>query len=60
MCDEVTDCNSIAFYCKTTALILQCHCKQLCSVAATGMQCDCNCFAVLLQHVCSDAAKGMQ
>lgn len=44
-------------YCKTTALVLQRHCKPLCSVAATNMQCDCNCFAVALQHVCSDAAK---
>ena len=47
-------------YCKTTALVLQRHCKPLCSVAATNMQCDCNCFAVALQHACSDAAKGMQ
>lgn len=38
-------------YCKTTALVLQRHCKPLCSVAATNMQCDCNCFAVALQHV---------
>jgi hypothetical protein len=47
-------------YCKTTALVLQRHCKPLCSVAATNMQCDCNCFAVLLQHVCSVAATNMQ
>ncbi|RGN92868.1 hypothetical protein DXB37_13820 [Bacteroides uniformis] len=60
MCDEMTDCHSSTSYCKTTAFVLQRHCKPLCSVAATNMQCDCNCFAVALQHVCSDAAKGMQ
>lgn len=50
-------------HCKASACFLQCYCIQLCSGAATHMQCHCSIyavalpttFAVTLQQMCSDA-----
>lgn len=47
---------------QSKCMLLQCYCIQLCSGAATHMQCHCSIYAVALQHVavtlqqmCSDA-----